>query len=221
MWAFEVVLYEQPWSCTCRYFCSNNITTFGGYSFRFFHRYWIESLADGIFSIISLCSDNLCSSPPWKMALFSSNKTQSPMRTTEKSWVGPGWGYGFDTETLLLQVQGWDELVTSLIKSIPVPVHFLQGHSMSQWANWAENAGVMSYKRNTSTIFTPSLMIFKAFFMGDMTRPPKADIIWELIQNKVCSRSASTDMEQRMGVLQKALRRVLKFIQNSQWTFNI
>lgn len=86
------------------------------------------------------------------------------------------------------------------MKSIPVPVHFLQGHPMSQWANWAENTGAASYKSNSSTIFTTQgLVILKAFFMGNTRMQPETGIIWALIQNKVCSRSALADREQRGG----------------------
>lgn len=132
------------------------------------------------------------------IVFFKDNSEWSPM-STEKSWIGPGWCYLFNTEALLLPVQDWDELVTSLMKSIPVAVHFLQGHPMNQWGNWAENMGVASYKSNSSTISTQALGILKAFSMVNMGRQPETGIIWELIQNKVCSRSASADREQRGG----------------------
>jgi len=57
----------------------------------------------------------------------------------------------------------------------------------------------VSYKGNISAVFTHALVILKAFFMGNIQRQPKAGIIWELIQNKVCSRSTSADREQGGG----------------------
>lgn len=42
-------------------------------------------------------------------------------------------------------------------------------------------------------------MILKTFSMENMGRQPKTGIIWELTQNKACSRSASADREQSGG----------------------
>lgn len=138
--------------------------------------------------------------------------------STEKSWIGPGWGCLFDTEALFLPAQGWDALVTSLIKWIPVPLHFLQGHPMSQWANWAENIGVASYKSYSSAIFTQALVIPKAFLWGTSTDSLKQALFENSYKIRIVAGQHQQTGSREVRVLQRALGRVQKFIKDSWWT---
>lgn len=133
----------------------------------------------------------------------------------KKAELRPWWRLFFHTKTFFLPLQGWDEFITSLMKSIPIPALFLQGHLMSRHINWYKNIGIVSYKSNSllfiQALGTPTALLFLWWISVGCSN----QAIFET-SDKISYVQVS--MNRQVWVFWRPLGRVQEFIQDSWWT---